>query len=73
MEGETHRYEGPIRVDLNKSIDYPAMVVYLKKHPNELLEFTVDHLVDDNKREFVQELYDYINAPGELIPAFDGG
>jgi hypothetical protein len=69
MEGESPLYEGPIRVDLSKSIDYPAMVVYLKKHPDELLDFTIDHLADDNKREFVQELHDYINTLGGLIPA----
>jgi hypothetical protein len=47
------------------------MMAYLESWPGKLLEFMSDHLADDDKREFVQELYDYICEPDEHGPAFE--
>jgi hypothetical protein len=65
------RYEGPITVDVTNPIDYADMMAYLESWPGKLLEFMSDHLADDDKREFVQELYDYICEPDEHGPAFE--
>lgn len=62
----------PIRVEARLRIsDYVALSTYAALHPDKLITFFRDHLVDDEYQPFVQGFYEYACQEDEDGPAFE--
>ena len=63
--------ETTVCVDLCNAIDYSDMCDYIQAWPDKLVAFVVDHLVDDDMKEFAGRLYEYICEPDKNGPGFE--